>query len=170
MPRNICVGCDVDGVHTLGLSNERNSRTHMFFTKQSITQGKCAVCHKLMCYGMKTVKCRACQASCHAECQRQMPVPCVPVGYIATCPGGTMGIIADFTPTAPMVASLMVLCINEVKRHGLNDTGIYILPGGEKDVKILKGRFLHGKKVPNLPWIDIRMICDTIKDFVHSLC
>jgi Rac GTPase-activating protein 1 len=78
-----------------------------------------------------------------------------------------MGTIADFTPhTAPVVPSLIVHFINEVECHGLNDTGIYKEPGAEKDVRLLKGRFLHGKSVPNLSWMDIHTICDTTKDFL----
>jgi Rac GTPase-activating protein 1 len=50
-----------------------------------------------------------------------------------------MGTIADYTPhTAPMVPSLIVHCINEVEVRGLNEVGIYRVPGLEKDVKALK--------------------------------
>jgi Rac GTPase-activating protein 1 len=50
-----------------------------------------------------------------------------------------MGSIADYTPhTAPMVPSIIVHCVNEVEHRGLNEVGIYRVPGAEKDVKGLK--------------------------------
>jgi Rac GTPase-activating protein 1 len=50
-----------------------------------------------------------------------------------------MGTIADYTPhTAPMVPSIIVHCVNEVEHRGLNEVGIYRVPGAEKDVRGLK--------------------------------
>jgi Rac GTPase-activating protein 1 len=50
-----------------------------------------------------------------------------------------MGTIDDYTPhTAPMVPSIIVHCVNEVDRRGLNEIGIYKVPGAEKEVKELK--------------------------------
>jgi hypothetical protein len=52
---------------------------------------------------------------------------------------GEMGTISDYAPsTAPMVPSLIVHCVNEVDRRGLNEVGIYRIPGSEKDVRELK--------------------------------
>jgi Rac GTPase-activating protein 1 len=50
-----------------------------------------------------------------------------------------MGTVADYAPhTAPMVPSIIVHCVNEVELRGLNEVGIYRVPGAEKDVKGLK--------------------------------
>jgi hypothetical protein len=50
-----------------------------------------------------------------------------------------MGTIADYTPhTAPMIPSIIVHCVNEVDRRGLNEAGIYRLSGADKDVRGLK--------------------------------
>jgi Rac GTPase-activating protein 1 len=50
-----------------------------------------------------------------------------------------MGTISDYAPpTAPMVPSLIVHCINEVDLRGLNEVGIYRISGAEKDVRELK--------------------------------
>lgn len=91
-----------------------------------------------MKFGKVALKCRDCRASCHPECKEQVPLPCVPVGNTPTC-RGVMGTIADYTPhTAPMVPSIIVHCVNEVDRRGLNEIGIYRVPGADKDVKGLK--------------------------------
>lgn len=169
-PRNACIGSNIGGVHTLGLSNKLNSRTHIFCTKTIIYPENCTPCGKRMKFGKVAMKCRDCRASCHPECKEQVPLPCVPVGNTPTRRGGAMGTIADYTPhTAPMVPSLIVHCINEVEHRGLNEVGIYRVPGAEKDVKVLKEKFLRGKGVPNLSNIDIHTICGAIKDFLRSL-
>jgi predicted HAD superfamily phosphohydrolase len=50
-----------------------------------------------------------------------------------------MGTISDYAPsTAPMVPSLIVHCVNEVDLRGLNEVGIYRIPGSEKEVRELK--------------------------------
>lgn len=100
------------------------------------------------CFRMKfakmAAKCLDCRASCHLECKGLVPVPCVPVGNTPTRRGGAMGTISDYTPrTAPMVPSLIVHCINEVELRGLNEVGIYRVPGADKDVKALKVRSVH---------------------------
>lgn len=97
-----------------------------------------------MKFGKLAMKCRDCRASCHPECKDQVPLPCVPVGNTPTRRGGAMGTIADYTPhTSPMVPSLIVHCINEVELRGLNEVGIYRVPGAEKDVRLLKVCSVH---------------------------
>jgi Rac GTPase-activating protein 1 len=92
-----------------------------------------------MKFGKVAMKCRDCRASCHPECKERVPLPCVPVGNTPTRGGGAMGTIADYTPhTAPMIPSIIVHCVNEVERRGLNEAGVYRLSGADKDVKGLK--------------------------------
>lgn len=80
------------------------------------------------------------------------------------------GTIADYAPTwPPMVPALIVHCINEVELRGLEEIGIYRVPGSERDVKQLKERFFRGKGVPILNDIDVHVICGVIKDFLRSL-
>jgi hypothetical protein len=57
MPRNTCVGSNTDGVHTLGLSNELNIRTHIFLSMKNIAYMKHPACHKRIYYGTWTAKC-----------------------------------------------------------------------------------------------------------------
>ncbi|XP_069683890.1 rac GTPase-activating protein 1 [Periplaneta americana] len=158
------------GVFSLGMNNKINSRIHAFFNKTVIYPENCGPCGKRMKFGKVAVRCRDCRASCHPECKDQVPLPCVPVGNTPTRRGGAMGCIADYTPpTAPMVPSIIVHCVNEIELRGLNEVGIYRVPGAERDVKGLKEKFLRGKGVPNLSKVDIHVICGAIKDFLRSL-
>jgi len=45
-PRNTCMGSNIGGVHTLGLSNKLKSRTHVFCTKTVIYPENCTTCGK----------------------------------------------------------------------------------------------------------------------------
>lgn len=168
--RNTNMSSNVRGGHSLGLSNKLNSRTHDFCSKTIIYPENCGPCGKRMKFGKVAMKCRDCRASCHPECKEQVPLPCVPVGNTPTRAGGAMGTIADYTPpTAPMIPSIIVHCVNELEHRGLNEAGIYRLSGADKDVKGLKEKFLRGKGVPNLSKIDIHVVSGAIKDFLRSL-
>lgn len=68
-----------------------------------------------------------------------------------------------------MVPGIIVHCVKEVELRGLDEVGIYRVPGSEKDVKQLKERFLRGKGSPILSDIDIHVICGVIKDFLRNL-
>lgn len=66
---------------------------------------------------------------CHPECRDLVPVPCIVV-QIATPRGATPGLLADYAPLeAPMIPALVVHCAQEVESRGLNEQGIYRVPG-----------------------------------------
>ncbi|CAL4143840.1 unnamed protein product, partial [Meganyctiphanes norvegica] len=80
------------------------------------------------------------------------------------------GVIADFTTqVAPMVPAIVVHITNEVEKRGLTETGIYRIPGSEKEVKALKDQFLRGKGMPNISQTCVHTLCGTLKDFLRSL-
>jgi Rac GTPase-activating protein 1 len=37
-----------------------------------------------------------------------------------------------------MIPSIVIHCVNEVESRGLNEVGIYRVPGSDKEVKLLK--------------------------------
>lgn len=63
------------------------------------------------------------------------------------------------------IPPLIVHCISEIEKRGLNTTGLYRISGSDKEVKILKDRFRKG--VPNLNDVDIHVLCCCLKDFLH---
>lgn len=146
-----------------------NSRTHIFCTKTVIRPETCSPCGRRIKFYKQALKCQDCRATCHPECKDQVPLPCVPVSHTPTNKG-TMGVIADYTPTVPpMIPALIVHCIKEVELRGMSEVGLYRVSGADKDVRELKEKFLRGKGVPNLSKIDIHVICGTIKEFLRSL-
>ena len=66
---------------------------------------------------------------CHPECRDLVPVPCIVV-QSATPRGAAPGVLADYAPLeAPMIPALIVHCAQEVESRGLNEQGIYRVPG-----------------------------------------
>ncbi|PNF38684.1 hypothetical protein B7P43_G17870 [Cryptotermes secundus] len=163
-------GSSVGSFFPLGLKI-LNNRRHIFCMKTVIFLENCDHCGKRIKFGKMVMKCQDCRASCHPECKEYVPLPCVPVSKtILACQQGERGTISDYAPsTAPMVPSLIVHCVNEVDLRGLNEVGIYRIPGSEKDIRELKEKFLQGKGVPNLSKLDIHLVCGTIKYFLRSL-
>lgn len=150
-------------------ASKMNARLHSFQTKTIYKADHCQPCGKRIKFGKIALKCRDCRATCHPDCRESVPLPCVPV---ATTPNskGQQGTIVDYTPIIPpMVPALVVHCCNEVENRGLNEVGIYRVPGSDKDVRELKERFLRGKSLPNLSLLDVHVICGCLKDFMRSL-
>ncbi|XP_050419194.1 rac GTPase-activating protein 1 isoform X2 [Patella vulgata] len=148
------------------------NRVHVFISKTVIKPESCVPCGKRIRFGKLGMKCKDCRSMCHPECKDKLPLPCFP-----SCPStpGTSktqgGLISDYTSVEPpMLPALIVHCVNELESRGLNEVGIYRVPGSDREVKDLKEKFLRGKGIPNLSHItDIHAICGCIKDFLRHL-
>ncbi|CAH1789295.1 unnamed protein product [Owenia fusiformis] len=149
-----------------------NNRAHIFVSKTVIRPETCNPCGKRIKFGKPAMKCRDCKATCHPDCRDQVALPCVPSSATPGTAGKlTGGVISDYTPTdPPMIPGLVVHCVNEVESRGIQEVGIYRVPGAERQVKDLKEKFLRGKGMPNLTAIDdIHVVCGCLKDFLRSL-
>uniref|UniRef100_A0A1B6HUN1 Rho-GAP domain-containing protein n=1 Tax=Homalodisca liturata TaxID=320908 RepID=A0A1B6HUN1_9HEMI len=156
------------GVLPVG-SNKINMRNHLLVTKTVIRPEDCDVCEKRIKFGNSMNRCQNCRASCHPGCKDSLPLPCI-------APGNTpiskknMGVIADYVPSvSPKVPALVVHCIKEIEDRGLTETGIYRVPGSDKEIKALKEKFMRCRGVPRLIDIDIHVICGCMKDFLRNL-
>ncbi|KAG8198750.1 hypothetical protein JTE90_023513 [Oedothorax gibbosus] len=144
------------------------SRTHAFVQKTIIRQEKCYPCGKQIKFCNKALKCSDCRITSHPECKDKCPLPCIPVTFTPT--KDIMGTLADYTSnTAPMIPSIIVQCVNEIECRGLNETGLYRVPGSEGKVKELKEKLLK-RQITTLSQVnDIHTLCGTVKSFLHSL-
>ena len=68
-----------------------------------------------------------------------------------------------------MIPPIIIHCIQEIENRGVDQIGLYRIPGSEKEVKTLKEKFLKGKSIPQLSSYESPVICGTIKDFFRSL-
>nr|XP_014343778.1 PREDICTED: rac GTPase-activating protein 1-like [Latimeria chalumnae] len=146
------------------------AQQHLFVSKTVIRPETCVPCGKRIQFGKLAVKCRDCRLMAHPKCKDRCLQLCVPtVSAASTCAG--KGVLADFaSPTSPMIPSLIVHCVNEIERRGLTETGIYRIPGCERQVKELRQKFLRGKGIPSLSKADeIHVVCGLLKDFLRKL-
>ncbi|BFZ01041.1 hypothetical protein BsWGS_04081 [Bradybaena similaris] len=147
------------------------NRVHIFLPKTVIKPEICVPCGKKIRFSKMAMKCKECRAACHPECKDKLALPCIP-----SCPsasGGSKfseGLISDFVPSErPMIPRLIVNCANEIEHRGLQEVGIYRVPGSDKEIKELKEKFLKGR-YPHLSSIhDIHVVCGCLKDFLRNL-
>jgi len=65
-------------------------------------------------------------------------MPCVPIVQIPSNKG-FVGTVADYAPnTSPMIPALVIHCVNEIERRGLNEVGIYRVNGTGNNIKDMK--------------------------------
>uniref|UniRef100_A0A0A9W1E4 Rac GTPase-activating protein 1 n=1 Tax=Lygus hesperus TaxID=30085 RepID=A0A0A9W1E4_LYGHE len=150
--------------------NSIKNRPHNFVQKAVLKGEVCNACNRRIRFASVDYKCKDCKALIHSYCLARAPLPCVPLGVT---PGKKEkgGKIGDFTPlTAPMVPPLVIHCIKEIEARGLNEVGLYRIPGNDREVKSLKEKLLRGRGVPNLSEVpDIHTVSGTLKEFLRTL-
>ncbi|XP_039193232.1 rac GTPase-activating protein 1 [Crotalus tigris] len=158
---------ETDGSSTPG---SIGTRLHEFVSKTVIKPESCVPCGKRIKFGKMSLKCRDCRVVTHPECRDRCPLPCTPTVAGTPVKIGE-GVLGDFVPlTTPMIPSILVHCVNEIERRGLNETGLYRISGCDRTVKDLKEKFLRGKTVPLFSRVeDIHAICGLLKDFLRNL-
>uniref|UniRef100_A0A3Q3S346 Uncharacterized protein n=1 Tax=Mastacembelus armatus TaxID=205130 RepID=A0A3Q3S346_9TELE len=137
------------------------TQKHVFVSKTVIWTETCSPCGKRVRFGKMVVKCRNCRVVAHPECQPKLSDGCLPA--IAEC--------ASFAPvTHPRVPQLIVDCVTEIERRGLQERGLYRVPGGERMIKELRDGFTQGKTPLMLGKVqDIHVVCGFLKDFLRKL-
>ncbi|XP_011486837.1 rac GTPase-activating protein 1 [Oryzias latipes] len=145
---------------------------HIFLSKTVIRPETCVPCGKRIRFGKMAVKCRSCRVVAHPECKQKLSVSCS-AGSPVT--GSAAQMVPDSLerfapPTHPRVPQLIVDCVAEIERRGLQERGLYRVPGGERLVKELRDRFLQGKSALVLSKVqDIHVVCGLLKDFLRKL-
>jgi len=144
-------------------------RLHNFSQKTIIKPENCLPCGNRIKFGKPALKCIECRGTCHVDCRSRMPMPCVPTVQTPSTKG-FVGTVADYAPnTSPMIPGLVIHCVNEIERRGMNEVGIYRVNGSEREVKDMKERLLRGKGQPHLSQVDIHVVAGTLKSFFRSL-
>ncbi|KRY50523.1 DNA primase small subunit [Trichinella britovi] len=144
------------------------SRTHFFTSKTVLKPEYCDVCEKRVTFGKLILRCNKCKTQCHHECR---------IGAVGLCVARTpMGRhayrkLCDYVPPqAPFIPHIVVHCIDEIERRGVDVVGLYRVPGTETHILDLLAKFLGGKGVPNLKIIDdINVLTGCLKKFFQQL-
>ncbi|KAM6460509.1 rac GTPase-activating protein 1-like isoform 1-T4 [Liasis olivaceus] len=141
---------------------------HQFASKTVIRLDWCAVCKSRLRFGKMALKCRSCQLLIHPECQEHCPSLCVPGAH----PRMKEGVLADFAPSKPpLVPPIVIQCVVQVEKRGLQEAGLYRVPGAEPLVREWKYKLLCAHEaLPSLDYVaDVNVICGILKDFLRSL-
>ncbi|KAA0715908.1 Rac GTPase-activating protein 1 [Triplophysa tibetana] len=142
---------------------------HVFQQKTVIRPETCTPCGKRIRFGKIAVKCRDCRVVSHPDCKHLFVDKCSPTAHGSAQPNEDT--LERFAPsTRPRIPSLIVQCVHEIERRGLEEKGIYRVPGGERIVKELREKFVCGKSPLMLHKVDeIYAVCGLLKDFLRKL-
>ncbi|XP_078019645.1 rac GTPase-activating protein 1 isoform X2 [Epinephelus lanceolatus] len=142
---------------------------HVFLSKTVIRPETCSPCGKRIRFGKMAVKCRNCRAVAHPECKQKLSDSCSATA--TTGSSAQQNSLESFAPlTHPRIPKLMVECVAEIERRGLEERGLYRVPGGERLVKELRDRFIQGKTPLMLSKVyDVHVLCGLLKDFLRRL-
>ncbi|XP_061749274.1 rac GTPase-activating protein 1-like [Nerophis ophidion] len=144
-------------------------RKHLFLSKTVIRPEMCLPCGKRIRFGKMALKCRKCRTVAHPECKQKCGESC-PDGVAPTGNAEMDCLEALAPPTHPRVPALVMECVREIERRGLQERGLYRVPGGERQVKELRDRFLAAKTPLQLGKVaDIHVVCGVLKDFLRKL-
>ncbi|XP_019743421.1 rac GTPase-activating protein 1 isoform X2 [Hippocampus comes] len=141
---------------------------HDFLSKTVIRPEMCLPCGKRIRFGKMALKCRGCRIVSHPECKQKCSETCAPS---ASTTAAHMVSLEGFAPAShPRIPALVVECVKEIEKRGLQERGLYRVPGGERQVKELRDRFMGGKTQLQLSDVsDIHVVCGVLKDFLRKL-
>ncbi|XP_049615803.1 rac GTPase-activating protein 1 isoform X2 [Syngnathus scovelli] len=162
---------------------------HDFLSKTVIRPEMCLPCGKRIRFGRMALKCRSCRLLSHPECKAKCiqmcaaPRPAAEATVRMTSVRGWSAAarVHVFAPQVPLEAlapskppripPLLVECVKEIERRGLQERGLYRVPGGERQVKDLRQRLTAATAPPpRLSEVsDIHVLCGVLKDFLRKL-
>ncbi|XP_041662277.1 rac GTPase-activating protein 1 isoform X2 [Cheilinus undulatus] len=147
---------------------------HEFLSKTVIRPETCSPCGKRIRFGKMAVKCRNCRMVAHPECKQKFTSSCSVAMTTSSSQQtlifqqNSLDVFAPLNP--PRVPQLVVDCVAEIERRGLEERGLYRVPGGERLVKELRERFLQGKTPLMFSKVsDVHVLCGLLKDFLRNL-
>lgn len=146
------------------------AKKHHFIPKTVIKSECCAPCGRRTKFGKVVLRCQSCRMVSHPECRERCSLPCEPTAC-STPLRSNQVTLADFAPlTSPMIPALVVYCIKEIERRGLQEIGLYRVSGPDRQVKELKEKLVRGKTLPPLGKVeDIHVVTGVLKDFLRHL-
>ncbi|KAG7218002.1 hypothetical protein INR49_020716 [Caranx melampygus] len=144
------------------------TQKHTFQSKTVIRPETCLPCGKRIRFGKMAVKCRNCRMVAHPECKHNFTTDCL---TSTTGSAAHMDSLEGFAPLMhPRVPHLVMQCVSEIERRGLEERGLYRIPGGERLVKELRDRFIQKKTPLMLNRVqDVHVLCGLLKDFLRRL-
>ncbi|KAM6897540.1 rac GTPase-activating protein 1 [Xenentodon cancila] len=155
---------------TVDASRAQKTIKHVFLSKTVIRPETCMPCGKRIRFGKVAVKCRNCRAVAHPECKQRFATSCSTSNNARGGAAQMDSLEGSALLAHPRVPQLIVDCVAEIERRGLQERGLYRVPGGERPVKDLREGLLQGKSALLLSKVqDIHVVCGVLKDFLRKL-
>ncbi|XP_075996911.1 rac GTPase-activating protein 1 [Genypterus blacodes] len=147
------------------------SLKHIFLSKTVIRPETCSPCGKRIRFGKMVVKCRNCRVVAHPECRDKCVDGCSAGPAAQPVPVSKQNSLESYAPVSdPRVPLLVVECVNEIERRGLEERGLYRVPGPERLVKELREKYIQRKTALMLSKVDdVHVVCGLLKDFLRKL-
>lgn len=70
-----------------------------------------------------------CRMACHPKCRCKAPLPCVPCVPTPKKKLQNLDLAAFCPHNIPRVPAIIVHCVNEIEKRGLNSVGLYRISG-----------------------------------------
>ncbi|KRZ44275.1 Rac GTPase-activating protein 1 [Trichinella pseudospiralis] len=149
------------------VSNLPNKK-HAFVQKTVLKQENCDVCNERLKFGKLIFRCQDCKIQCHQDCRIGVQTHCV---LNTSCGKQGKGKLSDYIPAKrPFIPHIIIHCVYEIERRGLNSVGLYRIPGTESKVNDLYQKFISSRRAPNLRIVDdIHVLTSCLKKFLHNL-
>ncbi|XP_050527705.1 rac GTPase-activating protein 1-like isoform X2 [Daktulosphaira vitifoliae] len=128
-------------------------KKHNFVKKKVVITELCGHCLKKVKFNSYMFKCFECKIVVHTECKDQFSVSCTLHSRNQNALNGG-------------VSPIIVHCINEIEKRGLEIVGLYRISGSEKEIKLLKEKF--NNSLPCLDSVDIHVLCSYLKEYIRT--
>ncbi|XP_039261683.2 rac GTPase-activating protein 1-like isoform X1 [Styela clava] len=157
----------------------KSARSHNMQSKPCvIVKETCKPCGKRIQFGKRAMKCAECRLVTHPECEIMAhEFQCDPSQYSPSGGNsndkpfqGAEGLEAFLhSDESPQIPPIIYHTIHEIDRRGMQEVGLYRVPGMVRAVRELKEKFLKGKTVPDLSKVqDVHTLCSLVKDFLRE--
>lgn len=147
-------------------------KAHNFKVHSFVGLNWCEYCGNFM-WGLKNqgVKCSDCGLGIHKQCSKQMPKDCTPnMRLLKRIYGVDLTTLVKAQNTMRPV--VIDKCIEELETRGLDQEGLYRIPGMQDDVDRVRGRFdMDGShaKISKKDFPDINAISGALKLYLRQL-
>jgi hypothetical protein len=153
----------------------KKDEDHKFNNRFTLSSESCFSCKKKIKFGKSYKKCKICKTVCHTKCMGNVNNECAKNkegSRNVTLNYGKNLLLGDYIPSTGngvKIPSLLKSCVEEIEARGLHEEGLYRISGSDKEIKVLKKKFLKNEPNIDMSNTDINVVCGTLKDFLRSL-
>lgn len=115
--------------------SSQDNENHRFHQKTVVVPEICFACEKKIKFGKTALKCKGCKAIYHTECKNIISPLCLNTNDIKYVIKKTESISYYAPLETPMIPNIIISCIEEVEKRGLEEEGLYTVSRNQDDIK-----------------------------------